>query len=444
MKTILAFIILISTAIADEKVINWHTLLANKNYTKIDSLLQGIHKEILNDPSKEVKLAEAYHILTLDKNLETNIKEYAKTKPTSPFSHLLLGEYYLYKGFDARGYKWAKDTPQYKFDKMRKLEKKAKEELLQSLKIDNTISLTYANLIATYTLLSNYKKRDEIYKIGLEKFANSYIIRKTYLQFSLIKWGGTFEKIKSLLKDAKAHSQRNPLLKKLDGYLEFAKADFYFRQKQDTKKGLKFINRALKLSDYTHYYYFRGIIYKSIKEYKKALKDFNLVIKRYPLDLDALLQRAYTYYFLKKYNLMFKDVQTILTYDYQNSYALFLRGIYYYDQEEYELATIDLLDSLQKNDSNIAVKKYLGYSYYGQKNYKMAAKYLQEALNSGSKDSDVAYYLTVSQWHNRDCNFVKSAYLYKDSCTKTNSCNQEWLDWAIKSAKYAQNRAICQ
>ena len=421
----------------------WHNLLSEKKYEKIDSLLQNIKKDILKNPNNESKLSKAIDNLLLDKSLRENLQEYAKVKPNSPFSHLLLGYDYFYKAFDARGYKFVGKTPKSNFVKMREILVKADDEFLKSLKLDSKIPSTYGALIASYALDSKDEKRDDIYKKGIKKLPNSYIIRKVYMRYSLLKWGGSIEKIESLLKDARAHYKSNPLLKKLEGYTDYAKADFYAIQKKDYEKGLIYINKALEKSDNLNYYYLRGVIYKYLKRYNKALDDFNIILKDSPSGLNTLKQRESVYLSLKNYDLALKDAETILKYDKKDSYAYYVRGVYYYDKGEFDLAKIDFLDSIKLSES-AGAKKYLAYCYYAKKEYSEAADYLQQALDAGSKDSSVYYYLSVSLWYKHDCKFVKNAYKYKESCTLNGDCNQEWVDWAIKSADYAKARGICK
>jgi len=88
---------------------------------------------------------------------------------------------------------------------------------------------------------------------------------------------------------------------------------------------------------------------------------------------------------------------------------------------------------------------YLGYIYYNnKKNYTLAAQELKTAIELGNENLELWYLITASQWHDRDCDFVKSAYNYKEACTLNNDCDQKQLDWAIKSADYALNKGACK
>lgn len=438
--------LLLATALfanSSNQSVNWQNLLKEKKFEKIDSLLQNLESDILKNPINEKKLTKALNGLLLDSNLRKNIQEYAKVKPNSPFSHLLLGEMYYYKAFEARGFKWASETSKENFEKMENILAKADKELLKSLKLNDKIPNSYSSLISVYALRGMHKQEDNIYKIGLKKLPNSYRIRSNYMRFSLVKWGGTFEKIDSLLKDARTRYKDNPRLKQLEGYVYYAKADFYALQRKNYEKGLEFINKALEFSDNLNYYYLRGIIYKRLENYNKALKDFNLLLKDNPLDIATLEWRQSVYMSLKKYDLALKDAKTILKYR-KSSYSYYIRGYNYYTNKQYNLAKLDLFNAIELDNKSAGAKKLLAFCYYANKEYSEAADYLQEAIEDGSNDSQVYYYLSASLWYNRDCKFVKSAYKYKESCTQNGDCNQEWLDWAVKSADYAKAKGICK
>jgi len=424
--------------------INWQQLLSQKKYEKIDLELQNIENIITKNPSYEEKLMNALYLLTINRSLDNNIKEYVKTKPNSANSHLLLGLAYLLNGLDARGYGWVNETPKENLKKMEEFLVKANRELLKSIELNDTIASSYSVLITSYSYSGKDEKKDEIYKKGIKKLPNSYIIRNQYMRVSLLKWGGSFEKIESLLKDAKAHYKENNLLKKLKGFTNYAKADYYYRQKQDPSKGLEQINKALKVSDNKDYYLLRGRIYKQLKDYSKALDDFNKILNKHPLDLTTLISREAVYFKLDKYDLAFKDAQTVLKYDKNSAYSYYIRGAYYYSKKEYDFAKLDFFKSIELDNKNKGAKVYLGFCYYIEKNYNEASTYLKEAIEDGYKGSDAHYYLTVSLWHNKDCEFVKSAYNYKERCTQNDDCKQNWLDWAIKSANFAKARGICK
>ncbi len=354
-----------------------------------------------------------------------------------------MGNVYFYKAFEARGDRFVSKTPEENFEKMREILKDSYKELLESLKLDSKIPSTYSCLIAAYGMDGNDEAKDEIYKKGIKEFPSSSVIRKTYMHYSLLKWGGSIEKIEALLKDAQKYYAKNPLLKRLEGYPDYAKADFYAIQKRDYENGLKYINKALEKSDNLNYFFLRGVIYKQLKNYHSALSDFNRILKEEPLDLSTLKQREAVYLFLKQDDLALKDAQTVLKYESNDKYSHYVRGAYYYKKKDYDLAKLDFLDVVELENS-VRVKKYLAYCYYADKEYKEAAEYFQKAIDAGSKDDSLYYYLSASLWYLKDCNFVKNAYRYKELCTKNGDCDQEWADWAVKSADFAVAREICK
>jgi hypothetical protein len=87
---------------------------------------------------------------------------------------------------------------------------------------------------------------------------------------------------------------------------------------------------------------------------------------------------------------------------------------------------------------------YIGYIYYyTKKNYRLAAESLKIASELGNDKARIWYLITASQWHNRDCEFVKSAEVYSEKCKKSGTCKKKDLDWALKSAAFAK-KSTCK
>jgi len=125
-------------------------------------------------------------------------------------------------------------------------------------------------------------------------------------------------------------------------------------------------------------------------------------------------------------------------------YLLHIRGGIYYKKNRLELAFRDFTDSLAYGYGKPYGHRMLGYIHYAKKNYSVASQELQLAVEFGNKDSYTWYLLTASQWHERDCKFVESAFMYESICKVEKSCDKKQLTWALKSAKFAKDRGVCK
>lgn len=186
----------------------------------------------------------------------------------------------------------------------------------------------------------------------------------------------------------------------------------------------------------SYYFYF--------KDFQKAIDDYTKALKLSSQNSFILGARAKVYLKLKQYDKALTDVNQALKYDGLAPDLLRLRGKIYYETNKENKAFQDYIDSLiYGNSSNIA-HTYLGYIYYLKKNYALASEELIKADAIDDGDAQDWYYITASQWHDRDCKFVKSAYKYKAKCDKERSCKQENLEWAIKSAEFAKANGVCK
>ena len=436
-KIILILLLLFNFAFSN----TLYDLLKAKDYNKLDAYLQKASIDALKNSDLEKKFYNLFYDFKYNKNSKKLIEDYLKNKPKSEFAHMLLGEYYLDAGYKARGNKWTKDTPKENIKKMSKLLQKANSQFLKAIELNNLVAFPYTELMSTYAYMG-YSRDNLFYQASLE-LPNSLKIYTRYLWLNLTRWGGSYENIEYTLKEMKKRYKFNPEFKKYEGFVDYAKADYNYYHSHNYKKALQFINKAIKVSNNTIYKELKANILFYLKEYQKSLELVNLLLKEDSKNEDMQKLKLKLLYRLKKYDLAYKLAEDILQKDKSNFDAYYIKGLIDYAKSNYDMAILNLL-SAYGLDKTKSVNVYLGFSYYMKKEYNQAAMHLKEAYKLGANSSEVLYYLAASQWHIRDCDFVKSAFNYKKVCTKKGDCQKSWLDWAIKSANFAIKRGICK
>jgi len=424
----------------------WTQLLDDKKYDVLEEKLSILQTSYERDPSKERVLLRVLSVFSnSDPLLEEKIELWVKEKPNSIFSHLALGSYHAHLGWLSRGSRWSKDTTSQQFAKMNGHFRKANDELKWVVTKNPKLSVAYAGLISL-AVSSNKQNKNKLFKEAISYNPLSSVIRTTYLLGLLPKWGGSFEEIENFLLQTSTLYPQNSALKIQEGFLEYAHGDQIFTsgEKNAYRHALNYLNKAIKKSKYKRFLTRRAVIYKYMKLYEKSIEDYTEALKQNPQDSELLEGKAEVYYKLNMYDLALEDVNKAILYDKMNPKALQTRGFIYYAMKKKDQAFLDLTDSLMYGYENKTTHKYIGYiQYYTKKNYRLAAESFKLSSKFGNTDSHLWYLITVSQWHNRDCEFVNSAFIYEKKCKENGNCNKKNLDWALKSAEYAK-KSTCR
>ncbi len=422
----------------------WLQLLHDKKYATLEKELSKLQDNYEKRASSEGALFFALSAFeNSDPNLKRELEQWVEARANSIFSHLALGRYHLNLGWLCRGSRWSKDTSSQQFAKMHAHFQEAKDEFVWVVLKNPKQPIAYHGLISI-AMTTDRAQVESYFKEGVKYNPLSYMIRSVYQDTLLPKWGGSFTQIREFLDQTSKLYAQNDLLRAQEGFLEYAYADqtLHRGDSDACSNALVYFDRAVEKNRYGMYRHERAYAYTCLNLHQKAIDDNTEALAANPQNSRYLTARAQAYLSLSEYNRVVQDTTEALKYDKKNPVALQTRGFAYYVLEQSDRATIDLLDSLVYGFENPSTHEYLGYIYYyTKKNYSLAAKSLKLSSEFGNQSSSIWYLITVSQWHNRDCEFVASAKIYADRCKTDQDCEQESLDWALTSAAYAEKSA---
>jgi hypothetical protein len=89
--------------------------------------------------------------------------------------YLAIAQYYYARGWESRGYKWAKETPEKQFEGMRFYFSKAEENLKVALKINPNLIVGYHILIGIYNANGDDTAEDRIIGKAAALFPHSFL-----------------------------------------------------------------------------------------------------------------------------------------------------------------------------------------------------------------------------------------------------------------------------
>ena len=118
------------------------------------------------------------------------------------------------------------------------------------------------------------------------------------------------------------------------------------------------------LNYYARAYYNRGVAYSNLKDYRKALLDYNKAIKIDSFHTNAYYNRGSAYYGLKKYDRAIVDYSKAIMIDPNYTNAYYLRGCAYFDYQSYEKSIIDISIAIKDFERSKEIEPNHAHAYF--------------------------------------------------------------------------------
>ncbi len=291
-----------NTTAVEEGLIEIRELFIKSEFLTVSAILDNLQKQAVNDLSKENKLLSAYNAFGLNNVSHlAKFKEWIQISPNSYQPYLARAQFYHLLGWKMRGTDWSKNTTASQFNAMNKYFAKAKADLAKVLALNPKSMVPYCLLISMEKAAGDDEKAHDILQKALSYNSSSYIVRKFYMGNLYPRWGGSIEKMREFSRTSQPFVGLNNKLKLLEGYPRLVLGiNAYSNDKYALAE--KFFNESLTYGDNHEVYFSRGKNYYRMKQYKKALNDFNKAVELDDEDADYYYWRSRTYSKLNKFN----------------------------------------------------------------------------------------------------------------------------------------------
>lgn len=157
------------------------------------------------------------------------------------------------------------------------------------------------------------------------------------------------------------------------------------------EESLKDLNNVLKVDPYEEKaYYFKGLNFKELGDFKKAVSQFQTTVEQNPFHVDAYEQLAFIYAYLDNplAELYFDNALAV---DSSNVQMWYNKGMYLQRLERYADAEKCYKAMLRRDNFNQFANYNLGYLNWLKQEYEMAANYFSDAIYTNSEYSE-AYF----------------------------------------------------
>ncbi|MGD2024373.1 MAG: tetratricopeptide repeat protein [Desulfobacterales bacterium] len=451
-------------------------LFENRQFAALNAKIEAIQQDFEDDFNNEYKLQDAFSVFDTTLPLyEALFEAWIAYSPEHFAPYLASAHYYHTKGWESRGYGWARDTTQEQFRMMHQNFQKASDDAQRARDIYPRLLTAYIILIGISNATGNDPGEQDWSQAGLELFPHSFLIRSTYMNAITPRWGGSYRQMENFAKEAEAYAQDNPYLTCLYGYIYCDQAKvlksqkkygeaatlytkaiafgdswyFYNERAKVYHHYLKAPDKALADADYSIYlratreesYRTRARIHFQKNHYDAALDDLHTAIVLSPADSSTLNWQEWAgTHLLKKGHKIYKtDLnQAIDNYNLSlmfypdNVEAHYWRGAAYSRLNELDLALADLEKAIELDPRHFSAYLMLDYTLFQRHELDRIVQYWNQFIELEPDHPRAYLERSGTYYHKKDFanalkDLKKSCELgNKEACTRYDQYKDRW------------------
>lgn len=376
-------------------------MLVNKDFEKLNTLLEDFQKAYEQDVANEDNMLDAYDrgFFFKESGYETLLDEWVKNFPDHYQPYLARASYYYRMGWDARGGKFSSETSDNQIENMKDYFAKAKED------IKNVLDKKQDNIIPYYFLINIYKALGDgisvkaILQKALEKCPSSFRIRSTYLLAIAPRWGGTYEEMERFIAESQQYISKNQRIGLLQGYIDY-EMGFMQRTSKNYGEALELLDKAIEFGSLDLFYDERARIYNKLDRNDEALADINAAIDMRPQYSELYYRRASAKGIKNMLQEAFNDIEIAERLNPNNEdiikLKIWLADKYHtraresVNQKDFNSASSDLETAIELDPSNIDYYRLMDWILAKQSNWEAIIIFWNKYLNLNPND-DMAY-----------------------------------------------------
>ena len=222
-------------------------LVEKRDYAGLDRLLSVRQQRYEQDPSTEQELENAYRAFRrLGGDADPALREWSEKMPQSYAAHAAHGVYYLWRGIEARGTKYSRDTPDEQMHAMRVLLARARTELEGSLPLTAKPYISRLSLITLSRYAGDDESGERHYAEGLKVAPHSLSLRMARMTALEPRWGGSYRAMEALAKESAAQLTDPAAAAKVAARVPAHRA-WEKQAKKDFGESLRLYDEALRL-----------------------------------------------------------------------------------------------------------------------------------------------------------------------------------------------------
>jgi Zn-dependent protease with chaperone function/TPR repeat protein len=263
-------------------------LLARRDFDALDRLLALHQQAFEHDPSASRPLESAYPAFRLlPDDQEAVLSEWIERMPASYAARVARGNYYLWRGLEARGSAFSANTPPERMSAMRRDLDKARADLEASIPLAQKPFMSHFSLMTIARYLGARERGERHYREAVKLGPQSIALRLDRMSSLEPRWGGNLADMEAFAVESSA-------------------------QLTDPAAAARVAARVPAYRAWERFY---------AKEYKQALALYDESVRLHA-DSETLCERSHVLSELKRDAEAFADVTRALAIDRNSEYCL--------------------------------------------------------------------------------------------------------------------------
>lgn len=400
--------------IALEQIEKLRAYFENRQFETLNSIYEKYQQDFENNFNNEYKLRDAFLVFdTTVPFYEELFASWIEHSADHYVPYLARAHYYYAKGWESRGYRWAKDTTEEQFRMMRLNFQNAVDDIRTAFAIRQNLLTAYIILIGISNATGDDAAQENRLQAAMELFPRSFLIRSQYINAIKPRWGGSYEEMENFAKAAETYANDNPHLPFLYGYIYCDQARVLSSEKRFHEAAALY-SKAIAFGDCWYFYKERASVYHFyLQEPDKALADIEHSIFLRPTMDESYQLRSKIHFQKEDFISALDDLKTALILNPASSETLRWRKLagrnllnkgHKVFQEDLNQAIEQYKLSLMFNSQDPEAYYWRGVAYSRLSRLDLALADLEKAieLNPHHFDSYLALDYTLFQKHELD------------------------------------------
>jgi tetratricopeptide (TPR) repeat protein len=271
-------------------------LLIDASYDGLDSLLTAYSDSARRDFRFEYRLMDAFGAFAIASPvLATFMDDWVTTRPSSANARIVRATYYTAAAWNARGETSSRNTSFRQGMAAHAYFARALVDLDSALRRTPCSVMAYGGYMAIAPYAGDTAMSREAMDQALLLQPYSYVVREEQMLNLRPRWGGSYDAMNKLAREADSLGDTNPRLHALHGFADWDQGDMSERHKEPAR-ALEFYDRALSFGDLWRFRLERGRLYEALGREDEALADLERALVQRPQHarlLDILASTKY-------------------------------------------------------------------------------------------------------------------------------------------------------
>ncbi len=288
-------------------------LFENRQFATLNLKIETVQQDCETDFNNEYRFQDAFSVFaTTRPSYEELFAAWIEYSSDHFAPYLARAHYYYTKGWESRGYGWARDTTQEQIRMMQQNFQKASDDAIRARDIYPRLLTAYIILISISNATGNHAGEQDWLQAALEMFPHSFLIRSAFMNAITPRWGGSYRQMENFAKEAEPYAQDNPYLTLLYGYIYSDQAKV-LKGKEKYEEAATLYTKAMAFGDSWYFYNERAKVYHHyLKAPDKALADADYSIYLRATREESYRTRARVFFQNNDYDAALDDLHTAI------------------------------------------------------------------------------------------------------------------------------------